>query len=54
MVGNFLAACNEHEAAAKLVSESAVQSPDSGLLIAMDTNFGVWRVDDLVTRGLSA
>lgn len=44
MTGNFMAACNEHEAAAKLVSEGAVALPAPALAAAMDTNFGIWYV----------
>lgn len=42
MVGNFLAACNEYEAAAKIVSAGLVKQPKPDLMVAMDTNHGVW------------
>lgn len=42
MIGNFLAACNEHEEAAKLIADGAGSQPASALLVAMDTNFGIW------------
>lgn len=41
MAGNFLAACNEHEAAARLVEEGHVLPPEPEFTIAMDTNFGI-------------
>lgn len=41
MAGNFLAACNEHEAAAKLIAEGAVLPPEPALSLSMDTNHGI-------------
>lgn len=46
MAGKILAACNEHEAAAKLVAEGDVLPPEPALALAMDTNFGIRRVDN--------
>lgn len=41
MVGNFLAACNEHEAAEKLVVEGGASPPEPRLVLAMNTNRGI-------------
>lgn len=41
MAGNFLAACNEHEAASRLVEDGHAQPPPLALAVAMDTNFGL-------------
>lgn len=46
MAGKILAACVEHEAAAKLVAEGDVLPPEPALALAMDTNFGIRYVDD--------
>lgn len=41
MVGNFLAACNEHEAVEKLVIEGYASPPEPRLVLAMNTNRGI-------------
>ncbi|CAM9639097.1 unnamed protein product [Scytosiphon promiscuus] len=41
MAGNFLAACNEHEAAARLIEEGHALPPTPAVTVAMDTNFGI-------------
>ena len=41
MAGNFLAACNEHEAAVKLVADGDVLPPEPQLALSMDINRGI-------------
>lgn len=41
IVGNFLAACNENEAAAKVAVEGDASPPEPRLVLAMNTNRGI-------------
>ncbi|CAM9220388.1 unnamed protein product [Ectocarpus sp. 13 AM-2016] len=41
MTGNFLAACNEHEAAVKLAEQRQVLPLAPALALGMETNFGI-------------